>query len=158
MLVNFARYSTLLLLTYACGMPHNEIADGGAEALAHDADAEQEGHIYRLELSKVADIAVGEKFYVSAMIKDCAGQVSNSDAAEAEITLHIRDGDEYSQLATVKANEGAARFYVVMQKAGSNYMLQAEAEIGGETIATLSGPFNALADNSSTSSDTEVER
>ena len=60
----------------------------------------------------------------------------------AEITLHIRDGDEYSQLASVKANAGAARFYVVMQKVGSNYVLQAESKRGkARTIATLSGAF-----------------
>ena len=144
MLVNFTRYYALLLLISACGMPRNDIAAGGADALVHDAEAEQERRIYRLELSKVADVAVGEKFYVGATIEACAGQVSAGDAAAAEITLHIRDEDEYSQIATVKANEGAARFYVVMRKAGSNYVLQAEAEIGDQTIATLSGPFNAL--------------
>ncbi len=157
MLVNFVHYSTLLVMISACGMPPNKIADGGTEALAHDADAEQERRIYRLELSKVADIAVGEKFYVMATIEDCAGQVSDGEAAAAEITLHIRGEDDYTQLATVKANEGAARFYVVMRKAGSNYVLQAEAEIGDETIAVLSGPFNALVDDSSPSHP-EVER
>lgn len=144
MLVNFTYLYTLIALLYACGMPHNDIADGGAEAYAHDADAEQRKHIYRLELSKVADAIVGENFYVTATIEDCEGQVSDGEAAAAEITLQIRDGEEYTQLATVKANKGAARFYVVMRKAGSNYMLQAEAKIGEETIATLSGPFNAL--------------
>ena len=150
MLANCICYSMLLPLIYACGMPHNEIAEGGTEALAHNADAEQERRIYRLELSKVADISVGEKFYVSAAIEDCTGQVSDGEAASAAITLHLRDGDNYTELATVRANEGAARFYVMMHKAGNNYTLQAEAEIGDETIATLSGPFNAVYSANST--------
>ena len=144
MLANYICYYILLLLIYACGMPHNEIAEGGTEALTHHADAEQERRIYRLELSKVADLSVGEKFYVSATIEDCAGRVSDGEAASAPITLHLRDGDDYTELASVRANEGAARFYVVMHKAGNNYTLQAEAEIDDETIATLSGPFNAV--------------
>ena len=144
MLVNFIRHFALLLSICACGMPNSEIVTAGAETRLISADAERERHTYRLGLSKVADVAVGEKFYVTAVINDCEGQVLAGEAAEAEITLHIRDGNEYNQLATVKANEGAARFYVMMQKAGNDYVLQAEVKIAGETIATLSGPFNAV--------------
>ena len=152
MLVNFIRHSALLLFSMACGTPGSEIATAEGEAQPLTADAEQERQVYRLELSKVADVEVGEKFYVTATLNDCAGQVNEGEAAETEITLHIRDGNEYTQLATVKANEGAARFYVVMQKAGNNYVLQAEAQIADETIATLSGPFNTLS-NADTSPD-----
>ena len=155
MLLKFTRSYALLAIICACGMPHNDIADGGVETHTHDADAEAERGIYRLELSKVADVAVGEKFYVKATLEDCAGRVSDGEASTAEITLQIRDGDEYTQLATIKANEGSARFYVVMRKAGSNYVLQAEAVIGDKTIATLSGPFNALSDASTSLAEVE---
>ena len=61
MLVNFIRNSALLLAIGACGMPGNELATAGGEAQSLSANIEQEQHIYRLELSKVADVAVGEK-------------------------------------------------------------------------------------------------
>ncbi len=142
--VNFISNAVLLLfLLCACGVPEGGISSARKEEQWHAADGEQGRNSYRLELSKVVDVAVGEKFYVAAALHDCAGRVLTGEAATAEIALHIRDGDEYSPLATVKAREGVAHFYVMMQKAGNNYVLQAEAEIAGETVVALSGPFNS---------------
>lgn len=132
------------LLVYACGLPGNEIAEGGGE-VRETADAVAATTSYRLRLDKIADIAVGEKFYVTALIEDCAGRVTDGDVAVAEVTLDIVDGDDVRQLAVVKANEGVAHFYVLMKKVGRNYLLRAEALLAGEKVITESGPFNAFA-------------
>ena len=135
----------LIALLCACGTPGNEIATGDeAELGGQDNDAAEEECAYRLALDEVADVMVGEKFYITAMVNDCTGRVLQGDAASAEVELSIKEGDEYRQLALVQAREGLARFYVLMHRVGDDFVLQAEADIGGEAVITNSAPFSAL--------------
>ena len=135
----------LLGLVGACGVDEGEIATG-KEVESHKqatADLAAVTTNYCLALSPVSDVVVGEKFRVTATLNDCAGQVVDSDLAPVEMTLTISDGATYRQLAMVKTTSGRARFYVLMRKAGHNYVLRAAARIDGETLVAESTPFNA---------------
>ena len=146
MLLRFVCGYGLIALLCACGTPGNEVAAGdGVEVGGQNSDMAEEECAYHLVLDEVADVMVGEKFYITAVVNDCAGRVLQGEAASAEVGLSIKEGDEeYRQLALVQAREGLARFYVLMHRAGDGFVLQAETKIEGDAVIASSAPFRAM--------------